>query len=81
VGLGNTEQSNAFNTQHCKMSVPFHRPNGKKKKTINVYPWSTVTSLSNFNSKSLLQEIGAYLGGVWKDEKFCKIGTFIYYTP
>jgi len=52
-----------------------------KIKMITVYPWSTVTSLSNFKSKSLLQEIGAYLGGVWKDEKFCKIGTSNYYTP
>ena len=34
----------------------------------------------NFNSVSLLQEIGAHLGGSWKDEKFCNTGTFNYYT-
>jgi len=31
VCLGNIDQSNAFNIQHCEMSVPFHGPSGKER--------------------------------------------------
>ena len=75
VCLGSIEQSNAVNTQHCEMAVPFHGPSVKK--TITVYPWSTVTFQSNLNSISLLREIGAHLGGRGRMKNFAKLALSI----